>query len=81
MYAFSSAAVRVASYSSAPAHTIITGPTPPEAPRAGVIPTYQVCFMNPIIDCMDTAAAAKPGRQARAQQNLDPNLINMMMIN
>ena len=51
-YAFSSAAVRVASYSSVPAHTIITGPTPPEAPRAGDIFTYQVCLMKRKIDGM-----------------------------
>ena len=49
-YAFSSAAVRVASYSSAPAYRIITRPTPPEAPQAGDIPTYQVCFMKLKID-------------------------------
>ena len=49
-YAFSSADVRVASYSSAPAYTIITRPTPLEAPQAGAIFTYQVCLMKRKID-------------------------------
>ena len=52
MYAFSLAAVRIASYSSASAHKITTKVALLELKRRGRIFTYQVCFMNPKIDRM-----------------------------
>ena len=51
-YAFSSAAVRVASYSSASAYRMTTKVALLESERKGCIFTYQVCFMNQKIDRM-----------------------------
>ena len=52
MYAFSLAAVRIASYSSASAYRITTKVAPLESKQKGRIFTYQVCFMNQKIDRM-----------------------------
>ena len=53
MYAFSFAAVRVASYSSASAYRMTTKVALLESERKGCIFTYQVCFiMNQKIDRM-----------------------------
>ena len=53
MYAFSFAAVRVASYSSASAYRMTTTKVALlESERKGCIFTYQVCFMNQKIDRM-----------------------------
>jgi len=52
MYAFSLAAVSVASYSSASAYRMTTTVAALESERKGRIFTYQVCFMNPKIDRM-----------------------------
>ena len=52
MYAFSLAAVRVASYSSASAYRMTTKVALLESERKGCIFTYQVCFMNQKIDRM-----------------------------